>query len=222
MTFNVLVNDLEEDTKTKEITNIAKVDDEETNETSIEVLPFNMKIEIGVDSFTVNGKVKPNNNPEFVKTDIDMRKSSPTPDVTANIKIKVTNTGKIEGKSVVEATIPEGFTLVSSNWKQSGNSTVRTETNEIEAGETEEISLDVKWVNNENNLGERIATAEIIETSNEARAGETTTQDNESKADMIISIVTGGYDNIIILSVIATIGLLAIIGEIILIKKYVL
>ena len=222
LTFNVLVNDLEEDTKTKEITNIAKVDDEETNETSIEVLPFNMKIEIGVDSFTVNGKVKPNNNPEFVKTDIDMRKSSPTPDVTANIKIKVTNTGKIEGKSVVEATIPEGFTLVSSNWKQSGNSTVRTETNEIEPGETEEISLDVKWVNNENNLGERIATAEIIETSNEARAGEITTKDNESKADMIISIVTGEYDNIIILSVIATIGLLAIIGEIILIKKYVL
>ena len=99
---------------------------------------------------------------------------------------------------------------------------IRTETNEIEPGETEEISLDVKWVNNENNLGERIATAEIIETSNEARAGEITTKDNESKADMIISIVTGEYDNIIILSVIATIGLLAIIGEIILIKKYVL
>ena len=222
LTFNVLVNDLKEDTQTKEITNIAKVDDKETNKTSIEVLPFNMKVEIGVDSFTVNGKVKQNNNPDFVKTDIDMRKSSPTPDVTANIKIKVTNTGKIEGKSVVEATIPEGFTLVSSNWTQSGSNTVRTETNKIQPGKTEEISLDVKWVNNENNLGERTTTAEIIETSNEAKAGETTTEDNESKADMIISIVTGEYDNIVILSVIGIIALLAIIGEVILIRRYVL
>ena len=130
--------------------------------------------------------------------------------------------GKIEGKSVVEATIPEGFTLVSSNWTQSGSNTVRTETNKIQPGKTEEISLDVKWVNNENNLGERTTTAEIIETSNEAKAGETTTEDNESKADMIISIVTGEYDNIVILSVIGIIALLAIIGEVILIRRYVL
>ena len=97
-----------------------------------------------------------------------------------------------------------------------------TETNKIQPGKTEEISLDVKWVNNENNLGERTTTAEIIETSNEAKAGETTTEDNESKADMIISIVTGEYDNIVILSVIGIIALLAIIGEVILIRRYVL
>ena len=222
LTFNVLVDDLNDDTETMTIKNVAKVDSEETNETSIEVLPFNLKIETEVEGFTVNGSKKQSSNPKLAKTDIDMRRSSPTPDVTANIKIKVTNTGKIEGSSVVEATIPEGFTLSSSQWQSSGTNTVRTETDKIAPGETEELSLDVKWNNSETNLGERNTKAEIIETSNEARAAETTTEDNESEADMIIGIVTGEYDNIIILSIIGVISLLAIIGEIILIKKYVL
>ena len=39
---------------------------------------------------------------------------------------------------------------------------------------------------------------------------------------MIIGVVTGEYDNIIILSIIGIISLLAIIIEIIVIKKYVL
>ena len=77
-----------------------------------------MKVETEIEGFTANGTKKESSNPKFAKTDIDMRKSSPTPDVTANIKIKVTNTGKVSGTSVVEATIPEGFTLVSSEWKR--------------------------------------------------------------------------------------------------------
>ena len=92
-----------------------------------------------------------------------MRKRSPVPDVTANIKIKVTNTGKVKGSLVVEATIPEGFTLSSSQWQSSGTNTVRTETDKIAPGETEELSLDVKWNNSETNLGERNTRAEIIE-----------------------------------------------------------
>ena len=222
LTFNVIVDDLEDDTKTLEITNIAIVDGEETNETSIEVLPFNMKVETEIEGFTANGTKKESSNPKFAKTDIDMRKSSPTPDVTANIKIKVTNTGKVSGTSVVEATIPEGFTLVSSEWKKTEDNLVRIETEEIEPGKTQELALDVKWNNDENNLGERNTKAEIIETSNEARAAETSLEDNESEADMIIGIVTGEYDNIIILTVIGIVSLVAIIGEIVLIKKYIL
>ena len=84
------------------------------------------------------------------------------------------------------------------------------------------MALDVKWNNDENNLGERNTKAEIIETSNEARAAETSLEDNESEADMIIGIVTGEYDNIIILTVIGIVSLVAIIGEIVLIKKYIL
>lgn len=222
LTFNVIIDDLKDDTETMTIKNIAQVDSEETNETSIEVLPFNMKVETEIEGFTANGTKKQSSDPKFAKTDIDMRKRSPVPDVTANIKIKVTNTGKVKGSSVVEATIPEGFTLSSSNWQTTAANTVRTKTGEIEPGETEEISLDVKWNNDENNLGQRNTKAEIIETSNEARAAETTTEDNESEADMIISIVTGEYDNIIILSIMGVIALAAIVGEIILIKKFVL
>lgn len=222
LTFNVLVDDLTDDTKTVTIKNVAQVDSEDTNETSIKVLPFNMKVDIEIEGFTANGTKKQSSDPKFAKTDIDMRKSSPTPDVTANIKVKVTNTGKIAGASVVEATIPEGFTLSSSDWQSSGANTVRRETEEIEPGETEELSLDVKWNNSETNLGDRTTNAEIIETSNEARAAETTTEDNESEADMLIGIVTGEYDNIIILSIIGVIALLAIVCEVILIKKYIL
>ena len=222
LTFNVIVDDLTDDTKTITIKNIAQVDSEKTNETSIEVLPFNMKVETAVESFTANGTKKESGDPKFAKTDIDMRKSSPTPDVTANIKITVTNTGKVAGSSVVEATIPDGFTLSSSEWQVAGTNTVRRETEKIEPGETEELYLDVKWNNSENNLGEKNTNAEIIETSNEARAAETTLEDNESEANMIIGIVTGEYDNIIILSVIGLVALAAIVGEIILIKKYIL
>ena len=222
ITFNIIVDDLKDDKKTRIIENIAEVDSKKTNKTSIEVLPFNLNIETEVESFNINGSIKQNSNPKLAKTDIDMRRSSPIPNVIANIKIKVTNTGKIKGSSMIEATIPDGFTLANSQWKSSGTNTARIETKEIKPGETQELSLDVKWNNSETNLGQRSTKAEIIETNNEARAAETTTEDNESDADMIIGVVTGEYDNIIILSIIGIISLLAIIIEIIVIKKYVL
>ncbi len=222
ITFNIIVDDLKDDKKTRIIENIAKVDSKKTNKTSIEVLPFNLNIETEVESFNINGSIKQNSNPKLAKTDIDMRRSSPIPNVIANIKIKVTNTGKIKGSSMIEATIPDGFTLANSQWKSSGTNTARIETKEIKPGETQELSLDVKWNNSETNLGQRSTKAEIIETNNEARAAETTIEDNESDADMIIGVVTGEYDNIIILSIIGIISLLAIIIEIIVIKKYVL
>ena len=222
ITFNIIVDDLKDDKKTRIIENIAEVDSKKTNKTSIEVLPFNLNIETEVESFNINGSIKQNSNPKLAKTDIDMRRSSPIPNVIANIKIKVTNTGKIKGSSMIEATIPDGFTLANSQWKSSGTNTARIETKEIKPGETQELSLDVKWNNSETNLGQRSTKAEIIETNNEARAAETTIEDNESDADMIIGVVTGEYDNIIILSIIGIISLLAIIIEIIVIKKYVL
>ena len=58
---------------------------------------------------------------------------------------------------------------------------MRIETEEIEPGKTQELALDVKWNNDETNLGERNTKAEIIETSNEARAAETSLEDNEVK-----------------------------------------
>lgn len=128
ITFNIIVDDLKDDKKTRIIENIAEVDSKKTNKTSIEVLPFNLNIETEVESFNINGSIKQNSNPKLAKTDIDMRRSSPIPNVIANIKIKVTNTGKIKGSSMIEATIPDGFTLANSQWKSSGTNTARIET----------------------------------------------------------------------------------------------
>ena len=225
LTFEVTVDELTKDTETKTIKNIAQVDSKDTNETSIEALPFNMKIDEEISGFNVNGSTQTTKDPKLAKTDIDMRKSSPTPQVTANIKITVTNTSKIAGSAEIEATIPEGFTLsntTNTKWESKGANTVTTKTSEIAPGKTEELSLDVKWTNSESNFGERHTQAQITATTNEAKAAETTTEDNQSEADMIIGIVTGEYDNIIKGIIIGIIALAAITGEVIIIKKYIL
>mgnify|MGYP001625250475 CR=1 FL=1 len=225
LTFEVTVNELQKDSETKTIENVAKVDGENTNKTSIEALPFNMKIDEKIAGFNVNGSTKSARDTKLAKTEIDMRKSSPTPQVIANIKINVTNSGKIEGSSVIEATIPEGFSLsntTSTQWTTKDANTVTTKTDNIKPGESKELSLDVKWNNNENNFGQRNTKAQIIETSNETKTAETTTTDNQSEANMIIGIVTGKYDNLIIFTIIGIIALAAIIGEVVIIKKYIL
>ena len=225
LTFEVTVNELQKDSETKMIENVAKVDGENTNKTSIEALPFNMKIDEKIAGFNVNGSTKSARDTKLAKTEIDMRKSSPTPQVIANIKINVTNSGKIEGSSVVEATIPEGFSLsntTSTQWTTKDANTVTTKTDNIKPGESKELSLDVKWNNNENNFGQRNTKAQIIETSNETKTAETTTTDNQSEANMIIGIVTGKYDNLIVFTIIGIITLAAIIGEVVIIKKYIL
>ena len=181
-----------------------------------------MKIEEEIPSFNVNGATQSNPDPKSVKTDIDMRKRSPVPNVTANIKISVTNTGKIPGVAYVETTLPEGFTLASSNWTAKNGNVVTTNTSTINPGDTEVLSLDAKWVNSETNMGERNSKAEIVAISNEANVGETTTEDNSSDVKMVIGLVTGEYDDEIIILSISIFAILAIITEIIVIKKYVL
>ncbi len=222
LTFEVIVDELTSDDKTKTIENIAQVDSKDTNKTSIDALPFNMKIEEEIPSFNVNGATQTNTDPKFVKTDIDMRKRSPTPNVTANIKISVTNTGKIEGYAVVETTLPEGFTLASSNWTAKEGNIVTTQTKNIRPGETVELSLSAKWVNSETNMGERNSKSEIVAISNEANVAETTTEDNTSEVNMVIGLVTGEYNDEIIILVIAILGIVSIITEIIIINKYIL
>ena len=222
LSFKVSVDELTNDSETKTIENTAQVDSKDTNKTSIDALPFNMKIEEEIPSFNVNGATQSNPDPKSVKTDIDMRKRSPVPNVTANIKISVTNTGKIPGVAYVETTLPEGFTLASSNWTAKNGNVVTTNTSTINPGDTEVLSLDAKWVNSETNMGERNSKAEIVAISNEANVGETTTEDNSSDIKMVIGLVTGEYDDEIILLSISIFAILAIITEIIVIKKYVL
>ena len=222
LSFKVSVDELTNDSETKTIENTAQVDSKDTNKTSIDALPFNMKIEEEIPSFNVNGATQSNPDPKSVKTDIDMRKRSPVPNVTANIKISVTNTGKIPGVAYVETTLPEGFTLASSNWTAKNGNVVTTNTSTINPGDTEVLSLDAKWVNSETNMGERNSKAEIVAISNEANVGETTTEDNSSDIKMVIGLVTGEYDDEIILLSIAIFAIVSIITEIIVIKKYVL
>ncbi len=222
LSFKVSVDELTNDSETKTIENTAQVDSKDTNKTSIDALPFNMKIEEEIPSFNVNGATQSNPDPKSVKTDIDMRKRSPVPNVTANIKISVTNTGKIPGVAYVETTLPEGFTLASSNWTAKNGNVVTTNTSTINPGDTEVLSLDAKWVNSETNMGERNSKAEIVAISNEANVGETTTEDNSSDIKMVIGLVTGEYDDEIILLSIAIFAIVSIITEIIVIKKYIL
>ena len=121
-------------------------------------------------------------------------------ELIARYNIKVTNEGEQEGKIKIEDTIPEGYEILEKPeyWKQKGERTVEAEI-ELEAGQSKDLELELRWLNREENLGSRSNRAKI-----EGQEEETNTQDNISEATIIISIKTGIKVSIIIIMMIIT------------------
>lgn len=180
----------------------------------------------------------------IAKVELDKKKLKKTV-VKFVYKIRVTNEGEIPGYATeVTDYIPEGleFYVEDGNnkeygWVKSGDDRIVTralETVLLNPGESKELEITFRWINNEKNLGQKINIAEISEDANDYNTKdidsvpnnkkdpyEKEQEDDDDFALVILSLETGtteffGYFTIVTIS-------LAILGVgIYLIKKYVL
>ena len=148
--------------------------------------------------------------------------------------IKITNEGEIPGYArEIRDDIPSGLEFVQEDnpeWTLEEDNTITTRSLEntlLNPGESATVQVTFRWINNENNMGVKVNTAEISEDYNEDGADDIdSTPDNKEpeeddidEAQVILSIKTGTGRTYFIL--IGTI-LITLATGIILIKKFVL
>ena len=171
---------------------------------------------------TIGTRVDEHNNLQVAQVEVlgqNLGKSTAVIEYT----IRVTNEGSVSGyvRNIVDY-LPDEFTFsteLNSDWYLSDNGNIYNaslENTRIEPGETKDVKLIVSVNINEANLGIISNTAEIYETYNEQglqdidseAANQATDEDDMSKADLVLGIVTGkiiGY-TILALVVIALLG----------------
>lgn len=191
-------------------------------------------IEDGKETITQTGH-KPEDDPEeVVKVELNRKKLSKIT-VKFRYSIRVTNEGDIAGyvKEITDY-IPEGLKFVAKDnpgWTDEGNNIVSTKLLEntlLQPGEYVDVEILLTWINDKENLGTKINTAEISEdynnkddvpdidsTPDNQKPGE----DDIDTAPVILSIATGQEEMYFALGL--TI-LITIAGGIILIRKFVL
>ena len=154
-------------------------------------LNFNIGIEKTIGTITLNGKNIKIGNKETSKLEIKKEDIKNT-EIIVKYNIKVTNTGELRGTSKIVEQIPEGYELayLPEYWKVMRDETLETNV-DLEAGQSKELEVVLRWENKENNLGAKTNIAKIEETKNEANFKDTNEEDNVGKATIVLSIKTG-------------------------------
>ena len=175
-------------------------------------------------------------NPEpVVKVELNSKKLSKT-EVRYVYTIKITNEGEIEGyaKEITDR-IPDGLAFNAEDntewkWKVKENGIVTTDylaDKLLKPGESAEVPIVLRWVNNQNNLGQKVNVAEISKDENEYGVPDIDStpnnnvdgEDDQDNAIVVLAITTGSTP--IFMTLIVT--LISMIGTgMYLIKKYVL
>lgn len=173
-------------------------------------------------------------NGQLMKVEINRKKINSTI-VKFVYDITITNEGTIPGYAKeIRDYIPEGLQFVetdNTNWTGKAEGTITStelENKLLQPGESAKVSVVLRWINDENNLGMKTNIAEISKDYNESNDSDDidSTPDNKKdgeddidSADVILSIATGRAPIYILL----TTGILMIITTgIVAIKKYVL
>ena len=190
-------------------------------------------IENGQQSITNTGHDAWDDPEEIVKVDLHRKKLN---QVTVKFKysIRVYNQGNVEGyvKEITDY-IPEGLKFVAEDnpgWKDEGNNIISTtllENTLLKPEEYADVEVLLTWINDENNMGLKVNTAEISKDYNEYHLPDIdSTPDNKKQgeddiddAPVMLSVSTG---QIRIYFTVGLIILVTIAGGTILIKKYVL
>ena len=170
---------------------------------------------------------------EIVKVELHRKHIN---DVTVKFryKIRVTNEGEIAGyaKEVTDY-IPEGLRFIAEDnpgWTDEGNNVISTrllENTLLQPGEYAEVEVVLTWINDENNMGLKVNTAEISEDYNDYDVPDIdSTPDNKEEgeddiddAPVMLSVGTGTARTYFTLGLVV---LVTIAGGVILIKKYIL
>ena len=177
---------------------------------------------------------QPYDDPEqIVKVEL-YRKNINDVTVKFRYKIRVTNEGEIAGYArEITDYVPEGLKFLPEDnvgWTDEGNNVISTrllENTLLEPGEYAEVEVVLTWINNEDNMGEKINTAEISEDYNDYGVPDKdSTPDNQKEgeddiddAPVLLSVSTG---QVRIYFTLGFVVLLTIAGGIILIKKFIL
>ena len=151
--------------------------------------------------------------------------------------IKITNEGDIEGyaKEITDY-VPTGLKFYSEDnkgWKDEGNNIISTELLKdtlLKPGQSATVTVILRWINGENNLGLKTNVAEISKDYNEKEVpdrdstpdNKKTGEDDIDDAKVMLTISTGIRENPIAYAC-GTLAVLTVIGiGIVSIKKYVL
>ena len=195
-----------------------------------EKLTFNL----GVDKWVANVEINGNNETgqsieskdEIYKVEIH-RKKVTTAEVEITYKIRITNTGEIEGQvGKITEILPSGFEYKQEdntiNWEQENGilTTDALEEEIIQPGENKEIEITLRWIRGEENFGQKINTVVISELNNPAGYTDINQEDNKSSSEMLLTVATGLEQNnaIIVVVVLETI-LVVSIGLFVIYKK---
>ncbi len=177
---------------------------------------YNFSMEKTLTGVTINGQNVNISNNQLIKLELQPSEIK-TAEIIAKYNIKVMNNGELGGKAKVIEKVPKGFEMVEvpEYWKENADGTLSTEV-ELEVGESKDLSITLKWVNNEENLGSLINKAELKGGSNIANFEDTDSKDDISEATILVSIKTGWQVSTIItitiiMSMIITGGLMIII-----------
>ncbi len=185
-----------------------KVEIRNTEEKQIfEILNRKKVINYGVqktlNSITLNGQNVEITDNKLTKLEIKSSEIKKT-ELIARYNIKVTNEGEVEGKVTVLETIPEGYEIVESPeyWSRREDGKLQAEV-ELEAGQSKDLSIALRWTNIESNLGTGTNKAEL-----EGQEEQTNKEDDKSEATIVISIKTGiKVSLIIVMMIIISLGI---------------
>lgn len=190
-------------------------------------------IENGQQTITNTGHDAWDDPEQIVKVDLNRKKLNQVT-VKFRYSIRVYNQGDVEGyaKEVTDY-IPDGLKFVAEDnpgWTDEGNNVISTKLLEntlLKPGEYADIQVLLTWINNEDNMGLKVNTAEISKDYNEyGLPDKDSTPDNKKQgeddiddAPVMLSLTTGQA------RIYFTIGfaiLITVAGGVLLIKKYVL
>ena len=190
-------------------------------------------IENGQQTVTNTGHDAWDDPEQIVKVELHRKKLDQVT-VKFRYSIRVYNQGDVEGyaKEITDY-IPEGLKFVAEDnpgWTDEGNNVISTrllENTLLKPGEYADIEVLLTWVNDENNMGLKVNTAEISEDYNKYNLPDKdSTPDNQKQgeddiddAPVMLSITTG---QIRIYFTIGFVILIIVAGGVVLIKKYVL
>ncbi|MFR7468348.1 MAG: MucBP domain-containing protein [Clostridia bacterium] len=192
------------------------VEDEEENKTVnntidvyyyYEAKPFNIGVEKEITGIVVNGETRTPTNGKLERVEI-YRKDVEKTNIQIVYRIRVINSGEVEGAVTIEDKLPEGMNLVNNDgtWEEQ-DGILRKIIPEINPGETKEYTVVLNWNTAENNMGEKDNVINIVDTQNVPGFIDNNDKDNTSNANVIISVGTGELPIGLILALVALVGL---------------
>ena len=184
---------------------------------------FNFKIDNWVQSINVNGIITSEKNyetnDELSRLDLSRHNLNESR-VLVTYKIRITNTGEIEGKvGKITDLIPAGYSFYQEDnniiWNNN-NGILTTDILKDEVimpGEYKEIEITLRWSGGEANLGQQDNTVILSDASNPAGFKDTNDEDNTDTASLILSVATGLDRNtrIVLLRVLHTLFIILVI-----------